>query len=468
MTVNHFFGTPSLTSTETPPFSTWSMVNPIVLDKSPIWSDDQVAIMTADVPAKCYTGLKSVMDLLPPLDESMGKCGEHFSGFNWEMFREAFEHFMLDEERSDDWPSFSEIFMANFKNDSAALDGTWRSTFSTFTCAQWNALPLSMIQSPVFVPVLNAEGPNVNSPFDLINLALKLALSNPKLQTQIDDVAIKAISEVCLACAVVADISYDRLFRSVDVGSNSGPCVKGALLGGQGGTVASYLDSLAREVPQGPVAGTPTSTSQGDKDGTVAAVEIVRPDSVQASYFERCLIGTTLQFNISLENATVSIPEAKGFLGQIKHRLAPLSSFAPGQQLLVISGAIDSKQSIDITTISTKVSVDGKVATVTLPVVRNFLGWLQFTLNATYGNATLTTLLTKPLVCGFVTAVAQSSLAQTTSRSVNIRQPSSNTLSDLFRAEVIEIMTFEFDIDIRFHGGLLNAAEPSVTDQTAL
>ncbi|KAJ3406886.1 hypothetical protein HDU80_010174 [Chytriomyces hyalinus] len=244
LTVSKFFGIPG--------------PSPSNLDKSYIWNDDRVAIMTADPILKsegCVANVDAAIKDLPIKDremmrqaDPMSECEDALDGLDWKLFGKVYEEYIL---KKDDeypaWPSFARIFSAYIPTFESS---NWDTALGSLPCSDWAKwTALHPIASPAHIPILNLDGPSVSTVSDLIHLSLKLSSSRNNVHpqaTHIPDSFLADFSTVCDKCRRIQTISMRSIFKAAkDV---TPVACRNTLLGGRSERVSEFLTTHRSEL----------------------------------------------------------------------------------------------------------------------------------------------------------------------------------------------------------------------------
>ncbi|KAJ1557110.1 hypothetical protein HK405_000807, partial [Cladochytrium tenue] len=238
-----------------------------------------------------------------------------------------------------DWPTFFQTFSANIDNRTDP-PASWAAHYSQLTCQEWANFPTHILSPTVRVPVLEAAGPAVESVFDLLAFALKLAAANPSSQSPLTDPGVRAVAGLCNSCRAT-NLTYAAVYAAIVAsGDSETPCLKGSLLGGRAPSVASGLNAISKAgpAPRAVAVATPAM------DGSLRPIQLIAPDDSTFLYYERCQSASLLSFNLTLEGVVVSVPQTRLSSKKAANRMElPLSVFAAGRKLTVHGATIGSK-----------------------------------------------------------------------------------------------------------------------------
>ncbi|KAJ1550644.1 hypothetical protein HK405_000105, partial [Cladochytrium tenue] len=96
-------GAGSTTAAAVVSFGGWSPADPSLLDRSPIWFSDDVAVIAGDSPSSCFPEAEAASALLAAVEspsvhdgtEDAGQCSDFLDSVDWEEFRFAYESYIL-------------------------------------------------------------------------------------------------------------------------------------------------------------------------------------------------------------------------------------------------------------------------------------------------------------------------------------------------------------------------------------
>ncbi|KAJ3222147.1 hypothetical protein HDU81_010087 [Chytriomyces hyalinus] len=446
LTVSKFFGIPG--------------PSPSNLDKSYIWNDDRVAVMTADPILKsegCFANVDAAIKDLPIKDremmrqaDPMSECEDTLDGLDWKLFGKVYEEYIL---KKDDeypaWPTFSRIFSAYIPTFESS---NWDSALGSLPCSDWAKwTALHPIVSPAHIPILNLEGPSVSSLSDLIHLSLKLSSSRNNVHpqaTHIPDSFLTGFATVCDKCKRIQTISMRAIFKAAkDV---TPIACRNTLLGGRSERVSEFLTTHRSELERIMLglSGTTGSTFeriekatgdelhfQGGSDelGSSGSSGGSGGSGAAGSVAEGGVLGSLFGKEVSDRGKvlTTSSGESVLYFDSVPYDTS-FSSAKESQTALPSEYIIKSfNRWFDVggfeETAVLKFSNDGSRLDMDIAFKRDLTGRYMMTVGFNFAKASKTDEFSVPVVCGYSPEVAVGSVPR-------IQLPHSNPLSDFYFA----------------------------------
>ncbi|KAI8851275.1 hypothetical protein BC829DRAFT_387746 [Chytridium lagenaria] len=378
------------------------------------------------------------------------ECEKHLDALDWERFNSVFALHMNDTETQPShlWPSFSQIFFANTgKTDDTDAESSWHTSFANMSCPAWSAvtIPTNVASS---IPVLQVQGPNIDSIFDLLHVSLKMASLNPHTPSSIDgdlsldhnpssilpDSFIALLATLCRACHAFSNVSYAALNTAIQ-GVERVPC-KPTVLGGAGERISASIEAIRAKLPAVPAARHVAALEKVDlKHPTV-----VRP------------------YGVKLDEA-FAVDGAQGGKWDVRLLRSSIKRKHGGADVILLS-AIHRFEDV----IANVTNLDGSavhrlkkgLVTAALPAgtsflevnvtsTRDFFGLVAVAVNFTLPDAVLLDSVNATISCGYSPAISAS--LNTTS---GIPIPIVDSLSDWLEAAG-DLKTAGIDIPTRFH-----------------
>ncbi|KAJ3191790.1 hypothetical protein HK101_007415 [Irineochytrium annulatum] len=397
------------------------------LSQTPIWHQDDLAVIVGDG-ARRTVDVEAAVASLPISDragmrlvEGGGACEDLLDTIDWAVFGRVYSRVMngssllaVDGGVASPWPTFDAILGENLVVELAA--------FRNMTCPAWHA-DVSIRSKSTTIPTLEVQGPDVETVFDVIHVALTMASLHPQLTLDDDadvgdgddrapsDTLLRSIASLCSACRVFPNVSYELLHNATVAVLEAGSTCKGSVVCEVGSMMASLGKLEAKKVSKtGGVA-----ENAGDEDEQFWAIfgskkeatfgKTVEVANQTLTYFERCTSGSTLHFTVPVSTIrSLNFPKPTKKSPKPSPKTVLLTSLvALGEPYKYVSANLSSPYSNATAPLPSVVANLDEASTlrVNVTLARDLWGELRLHLNVSHGNARMLDNLNVTFTCGY-------------------------------------------------------------------